>query len=59
MWPLYSNCIETIDIFNFDRYDYNNYDNFHILDILPLYGYMENKAMNEWMNEWMKISTAF
>jgi len=51
MWSLYYNCIETSDICNFDRYCYNNYDNFHILGILiPVYGYMENKV-NEWMNE--------
>jgi len=49
MWPLYYNCIETFVICNFDRCCYNNYDNFHILVILPVYGYMENKV-NEWMN---------
>jgi len=48
MWPLYYNCNETFDICNFDRYYYNNYDNFHILGILPVYGYTENKV-NEWM----------
>jgi len=47
MWPLYYNCIETSDICNFARYCYNNYDNFHVLGILPVYGYMENKV-NEW-----------
>jgi hypothetical protein len=31
-------------------YCYNNYDNFHILGIQPVYGYIENKV-NEWMNE--------
>jgi len=50
MWPLYYNCIETSDICNFARYCYNNYHNFHILGIQPVYGYMENKV-NEWMNE--------
>ena len=52
MWPLYYNSNETFDICNFDRYYYNTYDNFHILGILPVYGYMEYKV-NEWMNEWM------
>jgi hypothetical protein len=28
----------------FARYCYNNDDNFHILDIHPVYGYMENKV---------------
>ena len=46
---MYYNCTETFDIRNFDRCCYNNYDNFHILGILPVYGYMENKV-NEWMN---------
>jgi hypothetical protein len=49
MWPLYYDCIETSDICNFARYCYNNYDNFHILGIQPVYGYMENKV-----NEWVK-----
>jgi len=52
MWPLYYNCIETFDICNFDRYYYNKYNNFHILGILTVCGYMENKV-NEWMNEWI------
>jgi hypothetical protein len=52
MWPLYYNCIETSDICNFARYCYN-YDNFHILGILPVYGYMENKV-SQWMNEWIE-----
>jgi hypothetical protein len=33
-----------VAICNFDRYYYNNYDNFHILGILPVYGYKENKV---------------
>ena len=50
MWPLYYTCIETSDICNFARFCHNNYDNFHILGIQPVYGYMENKV-NEWMNK--------
>jgi hypothetical protein len=32
-----------VAICNFDRY-YYNYDNFHILGILPVYGYKEKKV---------------
>jgi len=35
---------KTSDICNFARYCHNNYDNFHILGIQPVYGYMENKV---------------
>ena len=34
----------------FNRYLYNYFDNFHILDTLPVYEYTENKV-KEWMNE--------
>jgi len=57
MWPFYYNCIETFEIHNFDRYDYNNYDNFHILGILPVYGYRENKVNECSCSAWLWMAT--
>jgi hypothetical protein len=38
-------------ICNLGRYFYNNYDYFHILGILPVYGYTENKVIDERMKK--------